>query len=174
VAGHPADVGRRPEDVGLGLDVEDVAVRRRDVGEVAARRVQDALGLGRRAARVHDVQRLLGVEGLGLVRSGAGGRRVVPPDVAALGPVDVLAGAPDDEHGADVGALLERLVDVHLERRHRPPPVAAVGGDHDPRVGVEDAAGQRLGREAAEDDRVRGTERAQASIATTASGIIGM
>ena len=54
----------------LGLDVEDEPVGGRDMGEVAAGRVQDALGLRRRAAGVHDVERLLGVEGLGLVRLG--------------------------------------------------------------------------------------------------------
>jgi hypothetical protein len=41
----PADVGRAPEDVLLRLEVEDVAWRGRDAGQVAAGRVQDPLGL---------------------------------------------------------------------------------------------------------------------------------
>ena len=53
-------------------------------------------------------------------------------------------------------------------------PPAAVGGDDELRLGVVDAAAQRLGREAAEDDRVRAPMRAQASIAIGSSGIIGM
>ena len=65
VAGDPADVGRAPVDVLVGLEVEHVAVRRADAGQVAAGRVQDALRLGGRAGRVEDVQRVLGVELLG-------------------------------------------------------------------------------------------------------------
>src|SRR3712207_8429287 len=57
VARDPADVGGAPVDVGVGLEVEDELVRVRAAGEVAAGRVQDALRLGRRAARVEDVQR---------------------------------------------------------------------------------------------------------------------
>ena len=47
VAGDPADVGRAPVDVGVGVQVEHVLVRERDLGEVAAGRVHDALGLRR-------------------------------------------------------------------------------------------------------------------------------
>ena len=43
VAGDPADVGGAPVDVGLGVQVEDVLVGERDLGEVAAAGVQDAL-----------------------------------------------------------------------------------------------------------------------------------
>ncbi len=50
VAGHPADVGRAPVDVVLRLEVEDEPVGVGDAGQVAARGVQDALRLGRRAA----------------------------------------------------------------------------------------------------------------------------
>ena len=50
VAGHPADVGGAPVDVGVGLQVEDVVVRRRDADEVAGGRVRDPLRLRGRAA----------------------------------------------------------------------------------------------------------------------------
>src|SRR4051795_9450643 len=62
VPGDPADVGRAPPDVLVRLEVEDVPVRPRHAGEVAAGRVLDALRLRRRARRVQDVQRVLGVE----------------------------------------------------------------------------------------------------------------
>ena len=74
--------------------------------QVAAGGVEDALRLGRRAARVHDVERLLGIEGLGLVAGRLAVDDVVPPVVPALLPGDVLAGAPHDQHAADVGALV--------------------------------------------------------------------
>ena len=65
VAGDPADVGRAPVDVLVGLEVEHGAVRERDLRQVAARRVQDPLRLGGRARRVEDEQRVLGVQRLG-------------------------------------------------------------------------------------------------------------
>ena len=76
VAGDPADVGRRPEDVVVGLEVEGRPVRVGDLGQVAAGGVQDALRLRRRPGRVHDVERVLGVEGLAArARSTAARRR---------------------------------------------------------------------------------------------------
>ena len=154
VAGDPADVGGGPEHV-VVLEVEDrpVGVRRTD--QVAAGRVQDALGLAGRAGGVHDVERVLGVERLGRVLARGAVDDVVPPDVAALGPRDVLPGAAYDEHVAHVGALLERLVDGRLQRRRRAAAVATVGGDHDARVAVLDPVAQGRRGEAAEDDGVR-------------------
>src|SRR5699024_7558137 len=67
VARHPTDVCGAPVDVLLRLDVENRRVRVVDLGEVTTGGVQDALGLGRGTAGVHDVQRVLGVVGLGRV-----------------------------------------------------------------------------------------------------------
>src|SRR5206468_8149404 len=50
--------------------------------EIATGGVQDAFGLRRRAGRIHDVERLLGVERLRLVRRRLSLDDVVPPDVA--------------------------------------------------------------------------------------------
>ncbi len=52
------------------------------------------------------------------------------------------------------GALLERLIDVLLERRPLPAAPSAVGGDTDLRFGIVDPIGQRLRREAAEHHRM--------------------
>ena len=48
VAGDPADVGGAPVDVAVVI-VEDVLMRQRGVDEIAAGRVQHALGLSGRA-----------------------------------------------------------------------------------------------------------------------------
>ena len=79
---------------------------------------------------------------------------LVPPHVAGVVPGDLLPGAPDHQHALDVGALLDRLVDRGLERTRRAAAVAAVRGDDEVSVAVEDAAAQGVGGEAAEDDRV--------------------
>ncbi len=97
------------------------------------------------------------------VRRVGGLERVVPPHVAALGPRGVLAGAAHDEDVLDrrrLRALLrrERLVDRGLERGGRAAAVAAVGRDDELRLGVGDAAAQRVGGEPAEHHRVRGAD----------------
>ena len=61
VTGHPADVGCAPVDR-LGLDVEDVVMRRRDADEVAGRRVGDSLRLRSRPARVEQIEEVFRVE----------------------------------------------------------------------------------------------------------------
>ena len=135
-----------------------IALRgRRDVGEVAAGRVQDALGLAGRAARVEDEERVLGVELRGrAVGATPSAISVVPPVVAAR---------PSSRRPGRCGCTTTTCSTPARPRAPRRPaasarsgaaaPVAAVGGDDELRAGVVDAVAQRLGREAAEDDAVR-------------------
>ncbi len=60
VARDPADIRGAPVDVAVVI-IEDVLMRHRRVDEIAARRVQHALGLSRRARRVENEQRVLRV-----------------------------------------------------------------------------------------------------------------
>ena len=87
------------------------------MGQVAPRGVQDALRLGRGPAGVHDVERVLGVEGFGLVPLGLAFDQLVPPHVTVFVPGHRLAGAPDDEHLLHVGALGDGLVDGAFQTR---------------------------------------------------------
>src|SRR5690606_31126484 len=72
--------------------------------------------------------------------------------------LDLLAAAPDDETGMDVGALRDRLVRVGLERDLLAASQALVCGDHHLAVGIENAVTQGIGGEAAEDHRVDGAD----------------
>ena len=87
---------------------------------------------------------------------------LVPPHVAVVVPLHVLARTTDDQHLADgvalLAGLLARLVDGGLERRGSAASVAAVGGDDDLGVAVREPAGQRVGGEPAEHHGVRGAE----------------
>ena len=159
VAGDPADVGGAPVDVGLGVEVEHVLVGERDLGEVAAGRVHDALGLAGRARRVEQEQQLLGVHRLGRA-VGVGGRdQVVVPVVAAVRPSSTsLPPRRTTTTCSIVGVDADRLVGRRLQREHLAAAVAAVGGDQHLGLGVVDAVGQRLRREAAEHDAVRGAD----------------
>ncbi len=159
VAGDPADVRGAPEHVGLRLDVEHRAHGERVLREVPAGGVEDALGLAGGAGGVEDEERVLGVEGFVLVGVGLRGERLGPVEVALGVEGDVLAGALDDEHllhrGVPAG---ERLVHGGLESRGLAAPVAAVGGDDDLGLDIEDAGAQGVGGEPAEHHGVGGAE----------------
>ena len=116
VPGDPADVGAAPVEVLVRLEVEDRPVGVRGLGQVAAGRVQDALRLAGRARRVHDVERVLGVERLRRVLGRLLVDDVVPPHVAVVVPLDVLLGALDDEH---------RCARPGTSAAPRPPPASA-------------------------------------------------
>ena len=158
MAGDPADIRSAPVQVGVGLEIEHRVVGVGHLGEVPAGSVQNSLRLARGARGVHDVERLLGVEGLGLVLARLAIHDVVPPQIAALGPGHVLPGSAYDQHGPNGRTPLQGLVDRRLECRRRAAPVPAVGGNDHPGIAVEDPVGQRGRREAAEHDGVRCAE----------------
>jgi hypothetical protein len=161
VAGDPADVGGAPVDVGLGLQVEDVVVRRRDADEVPGGRVRDPLRLRGRTARVQEVEEVLGVHRLAGTGRRVGGLtldEVRPRQVASLHHRDVRARALADDDIPHARARLERLVRVGLQRDLLPAPPALVLGEENLALHVVQPVGERLGREASEDHRVRGAE----------------
>ena len=103
---------------------------------------------------VEQVEEVLGVHGLGRALGRLVGHGVVPPDVAAVGPVDVAVGAVHHDAVLDRRRALHGDVGVGLEEGGGTLAVATVGGDEHLGLGVVDAIGQRVGREAAEDDAV--------------------
>jgi hypothetical protein len=109
------------------------------------------LGLAGGAGGVEDEERVLGAHLPG--RAVVGGRRhgVVVPDVPAVDPMNVAAGAFDHQHGLDPGTGLQGRVAVGLERNRAAASDALVGGDQVGGVAVQDAPGQGIRREAAED-----------------------
>ena len=80
------------------------------------------------------------------------------PDVAPRRHIDRRAGAPDDDDMVDAADLGDGRVGVGLERHLAAAAQAFVGGDDDVRLAVLDAAGERIGREAAEYHRMNRTE----------------
>ncbi len=81
------------------------------------------------------------------------------PDVASLLPIDRAAGAFDDENFFDDSlGLLDRRIDIGLERDLLAAANALIRGDQDFRAAIADASGKRIGREAAEDDGMDGAD----------------
>ncbi|MNP22144.1 hypothetical protein D3C76_1148030 [compost metagenome] len=139
--------------------VEHVFEGEGGIDQVAAGGVQYPLRLAGGARGVEHEQRILGAHRLGRAIRAGRGDGVVPPDVPVAVPGDVAAGAFEHYHLVDPGVRVgERLVHVLLERDGATATQPLVGGDDDGGAGVDDAAGQGLRREAAEDDAVHGTD----------------
>ncbi len=128
------------------------------VDQIAAGGVQHTLGLAGGAGGIEDEERILGVHLLGRAFGGRGGDGLVIPDVAALGPFDLAAGAPDHDHGLDVRAFQHCRIGVFLQWDVTSAAHAFVGGDDQLALGVEHAVAQRIGRETAEDDGMHGAD----------------
>ena len=89
--------------------------------------------------------------GTGGVLGGGGTDDVVPPEIAAFGPLDGLTVALDDDDVGDgVPFLHQGLIDCRLEEAGLSAPVGTVSGDDQLGLGVVDAAAQGVSREAAE------------------------
>ena len=121
--------------------------------QIAARGVQHALGLTRRAGGVEDEQRILGVYRFGrAVGVNLGGFQAVI-EVAPLDHRHVRAGATDDQDRVDLH-LRQGLVDIGLQRNVLAAAQTFVGCDDQVGTAVLDPAAQAVGRKAAEDDRM--------------------
>jgi len=169
VAGHPAHIGGAPIDLALAI-VEHVLEGHGRLQQVAAGGVQHALGLAGGAGSIEDEQRVFGVHGLRRAIGVGASHQLVVPLVAAFHPVDVIAGALYHQAGVYIGAGLQRLVGVDLERYRASTAHALVGSDHGLAVGIEDTILQRFGREAAEHN---GVNRADAGTGEHGVGRLG-
>ena len=150
---HPAAVGGTPEDV-IVVDVEDHAVGRGDLGHVPTGRVDDPLGLPGRAARVEEVEQILGLHVLRLAGGRLLGDQLVVPVVATFGERVLVPASSHGDHVLDRRALPYRIVRVRLERDDLATPPGAVGGDQHLGLGIVDPVPQGFGAEAAEHDRM--------------------
>ena len=78
----------------------------------------------------------------------------MPPDVAAFFHVNVVPGAPKNDHPLDRSLASQRVIDVFLQRNDRAAAIAAIRGDDRDRAAIGDPIANALGAEAAEDHRV--------------------
>ena len=117
--------------------------------------MRDPFGLAGRAARVQEVEEVLGVHLLGRALGRLVRDELVEPVVAPLGERVLVAAPPHGDHVFDARTLHDRGVRVVLQRDDGAAPPSAVGGDQHLRLRVVDAVAERLGAESAEDHGVR-------------------
>ena len=158
VTGDPPDVGAAPIDVCVGLEIEDVMVGGDDPGQIATLGVDDPLRAPGRARGVEDVQRVFCAQDRRLTFVRLALDQVVPPDIPTLGHVDSVVGPLQDDDVADIRSAGQGHIGVGLELDHVSGTPRAVLGDDHPGIGVEDPAGEGVGGEPAEHNRVDQTE----------------
>ena len=127
--------------------------------EIPGRRVQDALRLARRAARIKDEERRFGIQ----LRCGAIGIDVfqlaVPPHIAAFFDVYFLTGALENNDAFHRRIVaLQRIVHVLFQRHHSTAAISTIGGHHDRRSAIDDTILDALCAETTEHHRVHRTD----------------
>src|SRR5208283_1864681 len=129
VTRDPADIGGAPENI-LVLEVEYPLHRHQGMREIAAGRMNDTLRFAGGAGGVEGEKGMLGVERLGGTIRALPRDDFIPPDVAPMAHLDLLAGAVQDQAFPDRRRALERLVNMALELNALSAPPATVGGDN--------------------------------------------
>ena len=116
--------------------------------------MQHALGFAGGAAGVQDEKRLLGIE---RDRGAILARRLfefVPPEVAALLPSHIFAGATNHDGLFDGGTILQCGVRGFFERNNFAAAITSIGGDQHFRFCVANAVDQSLRAKSAKNHRV--------------------
>jgi hypothetical protein len=134
--------------------VEDQLVREGDVDQIAAGRMQNPLRLAGRARSVEDEEGILRLHRLGRTVGAHLHKFVVQPNIPAGRPRHLIAGAAHDQHLFVALAFFQGFVGILFERDGAAPAHPLIGGDDELRIGVNDAARQAVGREAAKYHRM--------------------
>jgi hypothetical protein len=82
----------------------------------------------------------------------------VPPQITAGNHVDISACAAVDENVADIGALLQGIIDNLLGTNELAASLALVRGDDEAGLGINDTVAESVGGEASEDNGVDGAD----------------
>ncbi|ENN84294.1 hypothetical protein RHSP_76207 [Rhizobium freirei PRF 81] len=142
--------------------IERIFMRHRRIDEITGCGVQHALRLAGGTGRVEDEERILGLHLCRrTIRLRLDGFLVIPKVTAGF-PGDLAAGAAHDEDVLDrdllLGGDLDRRIGIFLQRNGFTTAHAFVAGDDEGGFAIDDAAAERFGRKAAEDDGMHRTD----------------
>lgn len=157
MASDPTDVTTAEVAITI-VDVEDVLASQRGAKQVSGGGVHDTLWLSGGARCVEEEEGILRVHGLGGDVTGPLLNLLVPPQITAGNHVDVGASAAVDENIADIGALLQSIVDNLLGANELAASLTLVGSDDESGLGINDTVAESVGRETGEDDGVDGAD----------------
>lgn len=157
MAGDPTDVTTAEVAIAI-VNVKDVLARQCGANEVSGGGVHDTLGLSSRTRCVKKEEGILRVHGFGGNIAGPLLNFLVPPQITAGDHVDIGASAAVDKNVADIGTLLQGIVDNLLGANELAASLALVGSNDESGLGIKDTVAESVGREAGEDDGVDGAD----------------
>lgn len=157
MASDPTDVTTAEVAIAI-VNVKDVLAGQCSAKQISGGGVHNTLGLSGRTRCVEKEEGILRVHGLGGNVAGPLLNLLVPPQVTAGDHVDIGASAAVDENVADIGALLQGIVDNLLCANELAASLTLVGGNDESGLGINDTVAESVGREAGEDDGVDGAD----------------
>lgn len=157
VAGNPANVTTAEVAV-IVVNIKDILAGHGSTQEVTSRGVHDTLGLSGGSRGVEQEERIFRVHRLRSKVVGVLLDLLVPPDITALGPGNLRAGALVDQDAGDIGALLQSLIDNALGANDLSSTLALIGRDDNLGASVQDTVPERVGGETGENNGVDGTD----------------
>lgn len=157
MASDPTDVTTAEVAIAI-VNVKDVLAGQCGAKQVSGGGVHDTLGLSGRTRCVKQEEGVLRVHGLGGNVAGPLLNLLVPPQITAGNHVDVSASAAVDENVANIGALLQGIVDNLLGANELAASLALVGSDDESGLCIKDTVAESVGRETGEDDGVDGAD----------------
>ncbi len=120
--------------------------------------MHDALRFSGRPAGIQDEKGILGIQRGCIASVGRGVHQLLPPVVAASLHLDRGSGSTAHDGMFYGGAVFEGLIHVFFEGKRGSLAVSAVGRNDESRLGIVDPVLECLGREAPENDAVRGPD----------------
>ncbi len=143
------------------MEIKNVLVGERNLGEISTGRVHDALRLRGRARGVEQVQQLLGIHWFGGTIERCFCHDVVVPNIATFDHLNNGVATIHNDYIFDRWRTVEEcFVDLLLQRSWSSAAVASICGDDQLAVSVFAAIPDRVWAEASEDDRVNNTNTA--------------
>src|SRR5688572_12785235 len=100
---------------------------------------------------------MLGIERHGWKLIGGVRHHLMPPEIPIRGHLNGFTGPFVDNHLLDGWTVAQGVVNILFEWNDRPTAVAAVGGNHNPRLRVIEAVSQSFCAEATKDNVVHNT-----------------
>lgn len=157
MASDPTNVTTAEVAVAI-MNVKDILAGHCGAKQVSSGGVHDTLGLSCRTRCVKEEEGIFRVHWLGGNVAGPLLNLFVPPQITARNHVDVGASAAVDEHVADIGALLQGIVDNLLGADELAASLTLVGSDDESGLGIKDTVAESVGRETGENDGVDGAD----------------